>query len=77
MCYDQFNHFQKLAKDYNIQLFVATHWYGALPIIDQGTLHHIQTNDSDAIEIKPFHFQIISLSKESTLMIFNLKVILI
>lgn len=56
MCYDQFNRLQKLAKDYNIQLFVATHWYGALPIIDQGTLHHIQTNDSDAIEIKPFSF---------------------
>ena len=56
MCYDQFNRLQKLAKDYNIQLFVATHWYGALPIIDQGTLHHIQTNDTDAIEIKPFSF---------------------
>ena len=56
MCYDQFNRLQKLARDYNIQLFVATHWYGALPIIDQGTLHHIQTNDSDAIEIKPFSF---------------------
>lgn len=56
MCYDQFTRLQKLAKDYNIQLFVATHWYGALPIIDQGVLHHIQTNDSDIIEIKPFSF---------------------
>lgn len=57
MCYDQFNRLQQLAKKFNVQLFVTTHWYGALPIIDEGTLHHIQSDDDDLTEIKPFSFE--------------------
>lgn len=55
MCYDQFDRLQQLAKKFNIQMFVTTHWYGALPIIDEGVLHHIQS-DNDVTEIKPFSF---------------------
>lgn len=55
MCYDQFNRLQRLAKEFNVQLFVTTHWYGALPIIDEGILHHIQS-DKDITEIKSFSF---------------------
>lgn len=56
MCYDQFNRLQELAKNYNVQLFIATHWYGALPIIDDGVLHHINSQDSDSTDIKQFSF---------------------
>lgn len=55
MCYDQFNRLQRLAKEFNVQVFIKTHWYGALPIIDEGILHHIQS-DKDITEIKPFSF---------------------
>lgn len=55
MCYDQFNRLQRLAKEFNVQVFITTHWYGALPIIDEGTLHHIQS-DKEITEIKPFSF---------------------
>lgn len=55
MCYDQFKRLQILAKKFNVQLFVTTHWYGALPIIDEGVLHHIQS-DTELAEIKQFSF---------------------
>lgn len=55
MCYDQFKRLQILATKFNVQLFVTTHWYGALPIIDEGVLHHIQS-DTEIVEIKTFSF---------------------
>ena len=41
--YDQFERIEKLAKDH--QIFIATHWYGSLPIIQQGIIHHIEIGE--------------------------------
>ena len=41
MCYEQFDRLEKLANDFDTQLLVTSHWYGALPIIDKGNLYHI------------------------------------
>lgn len=41
MCYGQFSRLHELAKKFNVQMLVSTHWYGALPILDKGNLFHI------------------------------------
>jgi ABC-type cobalamin/Fe3+-siderophores transport system ATPase subunit len=46
MCYEQFDRLERLANDFNTQLLVTSHWYGALPIIDKGNLYHISPSDS-------------------------------
>lgn len=40
-CYAQFSKINKIALDYNHQIFVTTHWYGSLPILKNGSLIHI------------------------------------
>ena len=40
-CYEQFERIQELSIIHQHTLFVATHWYGSLPIIKSGTLMHI------------------------------------
>jgi len=40
-CYDQFQHIEDLALNYNHQLFITTHWYGSLPCVSKGSLIHI------------------------------------
>lgn len=39
--YDQFAKINKIALDYNHQIFVTTHWYGSLPCLSKGGLIHI------------------------------------
>lgn len=41
-CYEQFDRIQELSTKYNHMVFIATHWYGALPIISSGSLLHIE-----------------------------------
>lgn len=55
MCYGQFSRLHELAKFHNVQLLISTHWYGALPIIDEGNLYHIHDNNSK-VEISEFSF---------------------
>lgn len=43
-CYDQFRKIQSIALECNQQLFITTHWYGSLPILNKGNLIHIQSN---------------------------------
>ncbi|REC50292.1 AAA family ATPase [Chryseobacterium pennipullorum] len=56
MCYDQFERLQELANNFDIQMLVTTHWYGALPIIEKGNLFHID-NKADNVEISQFAFR--------------------
>jgi len=41
-CYEQFDRIQELSTKYNHMVFIATHWYGALPIISSGSLLHLE-----------------------------------
>lgn len=56
MCYNQFSRLLELAKDYNIQMFVTTHWYGSLPIMDKGSLYHIHEDNNGKI-VSEFSFK--------------------
>lgn len=40
-CYNQFEKLHKIAS-HNIQTLVTTHWYGAIPIMESGTVMHVQ-----------------------------------
>lgn len=40
-CYAQFRKVQEVALKHNHQLFITTHWYGSLPVINHGNLIHI------------------------------------
>ncbi len=57
MCYDQFERLDKLSNHHNVQLFVTTHWYGSLPIIEKGNLFHIDSTLQDSPKISEFSFR--------------------
>jgi len=56
MCYDQFHRLENLSNNFNIQLLVTSHWYGALPIIEKGNLYHIDSEDA-VLTISEFSFR--------------------
>ena len=41
MCFDQFQRLEEIANKFGKQLFVTTHWYGSLPILNNGRLYSI------------------------------------
>ncbi|MCY9271992.1 ATP-binding protein [Bacillus inaquosorum] len=46
-CFEQFERLEKLSNNFGNQVFVTTHWYGILPVIENGTLLHLsETEDS-------------------------------
>ena len=47
MCYDQFERIERMANYYNKQMFVTTHWYGGLPILNDGRLYHVQKKEKN------------------------------
>lgn len=49
-CYDQFFRLYELASEFNTQIIITTHWYGILPIIDHGTLIHIDNNNKNIFD---------------------------
>ncbi|MFD2727262.1 ATP-dependent nuclease [Hyunsoonleella rubra] len=57
MCYDQFERLQRLSDLYNHQLLITTHWYGSLPILENGNLYHIEPIQNFAPSIKEFSFR--------------------
>lgn len=57
MCYNQFERLQSLSEKFNHQLFITTHWYGALPILENGNLYHIEALESYSPVIKEFSFR--------------------
>ena len=44
-CFNQFLRLEKLA-DKDIQVLVTTHWYGYLPIAQNGSMHYLELDDS-------------------------------
>ena len=54
-CFRQFQMLEELAIKYNKQVMITTHWYGFLPIAQQGNMHHISIDSSD-ININTFDF---------------------
>lgn len=56
MCYGQFSRLHELAKNYNVQMLISTHWYGALPILDKGNLHHIHEKNN-SVNISQYSFK--------------------
>lgn len=44
-CFDQFERLEKLSNEFGNQVMVTTHWYGILPVIENGTLLHISENE--------------------------------
>lgn len=57
MCYEQFERLESLANQYNNQLLITTHWYGALPIVEKGNLYHIDSINYDTPKITEFSFR--------------------
>lgn len=47
MCYDQFERIERMANYYKKQVFVTTHWYGGLPILNDGRLYHVQKKEKN------------------------------
>lgn len=54
-CFSQFTRLEELANTYDNQILLTTHWYGSLPTISKGYLHHIQEEDGTA-KIRQFNF---------------------
>lgn len=42
MCYQQYERLQEISDVFGKQVFITTHWYGGLPIVNAGRLYHIQ-----------------------------------
>ena len=57
-CFKQFQMLEELSTLYNQQIILTTHWYGFLPITQQGNMQHININteDKDNINISTFNF---------------------
>ncbi|MBE9044026.1 AAA family ATPase [Pleurocapsales cyanobacterium LEGE 10410] len=45
-CYRQFIRLNEISKKYGHQVLLTTHWYGFLPVIENGYLTHIEQSDS-------------------------------
>lgn len=56
MCYDQFERLQELGRNYDVQMLITSHWYGSLPIIEEGNLFNIE-DKGDSIDISQFSFR--------------------
>jgi|GEM_PF-371283 len=53
--YQQFETIEKLANICNV--FIATHWYGALPIIQNGLIEHIEKGENDVPNVRVYKAQ--------------------
>jgi predicted ATPase len=48
-CFNQFKRLENLTKQSDLQVMLTTHWYGSLPTIQKGNLHHIDFGDKPSI----------------------------
>lgn len=53
-CFNHFQRLEKLAGDYGKQIIITTHWYGFLPIAQNGAMHYIEYNEEGKREIHTF-----------------------
>lgn len=44
-CFDQFSRLEELSKR-GVQVIITTHWYGYLPIAQNGNMHHLEMKDN-------------------------------
>jgi len=56
LCYEQFYRVEQIAQNFNKQVFITTHWYGALPILRNGVLHHVEFTD-ETPQVKLFELE--------------------
>lgn len=54
MCYEQYERIEEIANKFGTQLFVTTHWYGGLPILNEGRLYHVQKTNERNIDVEIF-----------------------
>ncbi len=54
MCYEQFEMLEKIANVHKCEIFVATHWYGVLPVLENGIIHHLDYDENSNTIIKSF-----------------------
>lgn len=59
-CYDQFSRLEKLSQR-GIQILVTTHWYGYLPIAQNGNMHYLELKDN---QTKVSNFDLYSLMEK-------------
>lgn len=52
-CFEQFEKIERISQN-NIQTFVTTHWYGALPIINDAIISHTIEDDKKIPQISSF-----------------------
>ncbi|PRD56715.1 AAA family ATPase [Sphingobacterium gobiense] len=48
-CFSQFKRIEELSKQKNTQVLLTTHWYGAIPTLNNGTLNIIQSGSKAEI----------------------------
>lgn len=53
-CFNQFKRLEKITTQENTQVLLTTHWYGSLPTIQKGNLHHLSIGEKPVI--KTFDF---------------------
>lgn len=57
MCYDQYQRIEEMANIYDKQVFVTTHWYGGLPVLNDGRLYHVEKHDTNGINVEVFSLE--------------------
>lgn len=55
-CFEQFERLEKLANEYGNQVLVTTHWYGILPVIENGTMLHLSESHNNKSKFSVFDF---------------------
>lgn len=48
-CFNQFKRLENLTQQSDLQIMLTTHWYGSLPTIQKGNLHHIDFGEKPSI----------------------------
>lgn len=56
-CFEQFKRIEDMSLAENCQVIITTHWYGALPIVNKGTLVHLELNNAGTPIHKRFKFR--------------------
>lgn len=49
-CYSQFKRLHDLSLKDETQVLITTHWYGSIPILQNGTLNHIEFDDKAKVK---------------------------
>ncbi len=64
LCYEQFEKLHKIALNSKTQVLITTHWYGFLPILNQGLGHFLNESEDDKKEIKIESYNLINYRSE-------------